>query len=44
MKMNGCAMVMVNPPDGADAAATEICGWVAETLGEAGARAEVWSV
>ena len=42
MKMNGCAMVVVNPPIGADAAATEICGWVAGTLGEAGAKAEVW--
>lgn len=42
MKMNGCAMVVVNPPDGADAAAAEICGWVAAMLGEAGGRAEVW--
>lgn len=42
MKMNGCAMVVVNPPKGADAAATEICRWVAGTLGDAGARAEVW--
>jgi 23S rRNA (adenine2030-N6)-methyltransferase len=42
MKMNGCAMVVVNPPAGTDAAAAEICGWVARTLGEAGAKAEVW--
>lgn len=42
MKMNGCAMVIVNPSDGADTAASEICGWVAETLGDAGARSEVW--
>ena len=42
MKMNGCAMVVVNPPEGADVAAGEICGWVALTLGEAGGRAEVW--
>ncbi len=42
MKMNGCAMVTVNPPTGADAAAGEICGWVAEILGDPGARAEVW--
>lgn len=42
MKMNGCAMVVVNPPAGADAAATEICGWVVQALGDAGARAEVW--
>lgn len=42
MKMNGCAMVVVNPPAGADAAATQICGWVAGSLGEDGGRAEVW--
>ncbi|KAK0330829.1 hypothetical protein LTR94_031289, partial [Friedmanniomyces endolithicus] len=28
MKMNGCAMVVVNPPNGAEAAAVEICDWV----------------
>jgi 23S rRNA (adenine2030-N6)-methyltransferase len=44
MKMNGCAMVVVNPPAGADAAASEICGWVAGSLGEAGGKAEVWRV
>ena len=44
MKMNGCAMVVVNPPAGANAAASEICGWVAGTLGEAGGKAEVWRV
>lgn len=42
MKMNGCAMVMLNAPHGADAAATEVCGWVAKTLGDSGAKAEVW--
>ena len=42
MKMNGCAMVLLNPPAGAAAAASEICGWAAERLGDAGARAEVW--
>ena len=43
MKMNGCAMVVVNPPAGAEAVAAEICGWVAGALGEAGGRAEVWT-
>lgn len=43
MKMNGCALVVVNPPKGAEAAANEICGWVAGALGEAGGRAEVWT-
>ena len=42
MKMNGCAMVVVNPPPGSEAAARDICGWVADTLGDPGARAEVW--
>jgi len=42
MKMNGCTMTLVNAPSGAEAAAAEICGWVAATLGDAGARAEVW--
>ena len=43
MKMNGCAVVVLNPPAGAEAAAREVCGWVADRLGEAGARAEVWT-
>jgi len=42
MKMNGCTLVMLNPPEGAEAVAQEVCGWVAETLGDTGARAEVW--
>jgi len=43
MKMNGCALVVLNPPAGAEAAAGEVCGWVTERLGEVGARAEVWT-
>lgn len=42
MKMNGCAVVVLNPPAGAEAAAKEICGWTADSLGGEGARAEVW--
>ena len=42
MKMNGCAMVVVNPPEGTDEAAAEICGWVVEHLGEQGGRSEIW--
>jgi len=42
MKMNGCAMVVVRPPEGAEAAASEICSWVAASLGETGAKAAVW--
>ncbi|WP_292024074.1 MULTISPECIES: 23S rRNA (adenine(2030)-N(6))-methyltransferase RlmJ [unclassified Brevundimonas] len=43
MKMNGCAMVVVNPPAGAETAAREVCAWVANALGEAGGKAEVWT-
>jgi 23S rRNA (adenine2030-N6)-methyltransferase len=43
LKMNGCAMVVVNPPAGAEAAANEICGWVSSALGETGGKAEVWT-
>jgi 23S rRNA (adenine2030-N6)-methyltransferase len=42
MRMNGCAVVVLNAPPGAEAAANEVCGWVATALGEAGARSEVW--
>jgi len=42
MKMNGCAMVVLNPPPGAEEAANQVCGWVAATLGGAAARSEVW--
>jgi 23S rRNA (adenine2030-N6)-methyltransferase len=42
MTMNGCALVVLNPSEGAEAAATEVCGWVTARLGQAGARAEVW--
>ena len=44
MTMNGCAMVMLNAPEGVEAVASEICGWVAATLGETGAKAEVWGL
>ena len=43
MKMNGCALVVVNPPTGAEAAANTVCGWTARMLGDAGGKAEVWS-
>jgi 23S rRNA (adenine2030-N6)-methyltransferase len=43
MKMNGCALVIVNPPPGAEDAARQVCGWVADCLGDPGGRAEIWS-
>jgi 23S rRNA (adenine2030-N6)-methyltransferase len=42
MRMNGCAMVVLGAPDGAETAARDICGWVVGALGETGGRAEVW--
>lgn len=42
MKMNGCAMVVANPPKGIDEPLAEVCAWVVERLGEPGGRAEVW--
>lgn len=37
MKMNGCAMLVVNPPITLTAIANEAAGWIAATLGEPGA-------
>lgn len=42
MKMNGCAMVVLGASPAIQAAASEICGWVATTLGDVGPKAEVW--
>lgn len=36
MKMNGCALVLVNAPAGFAEALDAICRWTADTLGEAG--------
>jgi 23S rRNA (adenine2030-N6)-methyltransferase len=43
MKMNGCAMVIANPPEGLIPHLEVVCGWVAERLGEAGGKSAVWS-
>lgn len=43
MKMNGCAMVIANPPAGLEPGLEALCGWVAAQLGEAGGKASVWS-
>ena len=42
MKMNGCAMVMVGAPRSAEAVITEVTTWLADTLGDTGAKARVW--
>ena len=42
MQMNGCAMVIANAPAGLVEPLSQVCGWVAGRLGEAGGKAEVW--
>jgi len=42
MQMNGCAVVLINPPEGAQAAAQDVCEWTAIALGEPGGRGEAW--
>jgi 23S rRNA (adenine2030-N6)-methyltransferase len=42
MKMNGCALVIANAPEGFEAPLTEICEWTVSRLGDRG-RAQVWT-
>jgi 23S rRNA (adenine2030-N6)-methyltransferase len=42
MRMNGCALVALNPPAGLDAEAAAVAAWVASACGEAGGGARVW--
>jgi 23S rRNA (adenine2030-N6)-methyltransferase len=42
MKMNGCAMVVVGTPKSAEGVIAEVTTWLADTLGDAGAKARVW--
>jgi 23S rRNA (adenine2030-N6)-methyltransferase len=35
MRLNGCAMIVVNPAPGLDAAAREAAAWIAKTFGDA---------
>lgn len=42
MKMNGCAMVMVGTPKSAEGTIAEVTTWLADNLGEAGAKARIW--
>jgi 23S rRNA (adenine2030-N6)-methyltransferase len=41
MRLNGCAMVVVNPPIGLEDGAREIVDWAADVLGQAGAAGRV---
>lgn len=44
LRMNGCALVVINPPEGLSLALAEICRWTVQTLGGAGADARVWNL
>jgi 23S rRNA (adenine2030-N6)-methyltransferase len=40
-KMNGCALVVINPPASLGRAARAVGEWIARRLGETGARAQI---
>ena len=42
MKMNGCAMVFLNAPDGVKDDFAAICGWTAKAAGGPNAAAKLW--
>lgn len=42
MKMNGCALVLANAPEGFEAPLAAICDWTVSHLGQGG-KAQVWS-
>lgn len=44
LKMNGCAMVMVNPPAGLAAPLEAAAEWIAVRLGGPGASSRVWTL
>jgi 23S rRNA (adenine2030-N6)-methyltransferase len=44
MTMNGCALVLINPPAGLQGPLAEICGWIAKNLGDQGGEGRVWNL
>ena len=44
MRMNGCALVILNAPAELTAPLKQAAGWVVEALGEPGGEARVWSL
>ena len=42
MRMNGCALVVINPPAGLEADAAAVCDWVVRICGGPGGEARVW--
>jgi len=43
MKMNGCVLVIANPPAGLAEPLTKACEWVVAAVGEKGGAARVWT-
>lgn len=41
-RLNGCALLLANPPAGVEAVLGQIVAWTAEHLGEAGGEGRVW--
>lgn len=44
MKMNGCALLMINAPASVEPLVAAASQWVVEALGEAGGEARVWTL
>jgi 23S rRNA (adenine2030-N6)-methyltransferase len=44
LRLNGCAMVVINPPAGLEAQADQAAKWIAGRLGEAGALGRAQSL
>ena len=42
MRMNGCALVVINPPEGLEADAAAVAEWVVGACGDPGGEARVW--
>jgi 23S rRNA (adenine2030-N6)-methyltransferase len=42
MRMNGCALVLINPPAGIEIDASATCAWVVRVCGEPGGADRVW--
>ncbi len=42
MRMNGCALVVINPPTGLETDAAATCDWVVAACGDPDGRARVW--
>lgn len=42
LRLNGCALVVLNGPEGLEACVEAACVWTAEALGEPGGRGRVW--